>query len=85
MRFLSHWRDLARQTGLKPLEQAAAMITRHARGILNYVYHRITNAAAEGNNSIIQNLKHAARGLPNFRSFRTRILFFLGKLDLSPA
>ena len=85
MRFLSHWSDLARQTGLKPLEQAAAMITRHAWGILNYVYHRITNAAAEGINSIIQNLKHAARGLPNFRSFRTRILFFLGKLDLSPA
>ncbi len=29
--------------------------------------------------------KHAAHGLPKFESFRTWVLFFLGKLDLNPA
>jgi len=47
--------------------------------------HSITNAAAEGINSVIQSLKHAARGLPSFDVFRIRVLFFLGKLDLTPA
>ena len=61
------------------------MIGNHAGGILNYIYHRITNAASEGINSTIQSLKHAARGLPAFKTFRIRVLFFLGKLDLNPA
>jgi transposase len=68
-----------------PLAKAADPIEKHVEGIMNYLMHPITNAAAEGINSIIQNLKHAARGLPRFESFRTRVLFFLGKLDLKPA
>ncbi|MEM6912223.1 MAG: transposase, partial [Verrucomicrobiota bacterium] len=39
---------------------------------------------AEGINSKIQMLKSNARGLPNFRSLRTRVLFHCGRLDLSP-
>lgn len=84
-RFVHHWMETAFATGLKPLEKAAEMIGHHAEGILNYIFHRITNAASEGINSTIQSLKHAARGLPAFKSFRTRILFFLGKLNLTPA
>ena len=85
MKFLWDWVETARATGLGPLGKVADMIDKHAEGILNYLMHPITNAAAEGINSIIQSLKHAARGLPNFQSFRTRVLFFLGKLDLTPA
>lgn len=85
VRFLHHWMESVFTAGLKPLEKAAEMIGHHAEGILNYVYHRITNAASEGINSTIQSLKHAARGLPAFKTFRTRVLFFLGKLDLNPA
>lgn len=84
-RFMHQWMEAAFATGLRPLEKAAEMIGRHAEGILNYIFHRITNAASEGINSTIQSLKHAARGLPAFESFRTRVLFFLGKLDLTPA
>lgn len=84
-RFLLDWVELARGTELKPLARVADLIDKHAGGILNYLHHRITNATAEGLNSMIQSLKHVARGLPKFKSFRTRILFFLGKLDLSPA
>jgi transposase len=76
-RFIDHWMETVFATGLKPLEKAAEMIGQHAEGILNYIFHRITNAASEGINSTIQNLKHAARGLPAFKTFRTRILFFL--------
>ena len=85
VRFLDAWREAALTTGLRPLEKAADLIGRHAAGILNYIFHRITNAASEGINSTIQSLKAAARGLPSFQNFRTRILFFLGKLDLHPA
>ena len=85
MKFLWDWVEAARATELTPLVKAADMIDKHAEGILNYLLHPITNAAAEGLNSIIQSLKHAARGLPRFESFRIRVLFFLGKLDLKPA
>ena len=84
-RFLDHWVQTVFTAGLKPLEKAAEMIGIHSAGILDYIYHRITNAASEGINSTIQSLKHAARGLPSFKTFRIRILFFLGKLDLKPA
>lgn len=84
-RFMHHWMETAFASGLKPLTKAAEMIGRHAEGILNFIFHRITNAASEGINSTIQNLKHAARGLPVFKTFRTRVLFFLGKLELNPA
>ena len=42
-----------------------------------------SNAVAEGFNSLIQSLKHAARSLPKFESFRIRVLFYSGKLDLN--
>lgn len=84
-RFIDQWMKAVFTAGLKPLVKAAEMIGSHAEGILNYIHHRITNAASEGINSTIQNLKHAARGLPSFKTFRTRILFYLGKLDLNPA
>ena len=46
--------------------------------------NRITNALSEGFNSVIQNLKANTRGFRNFGNYRTRILFFCGKLDLKP-
>lgn len=46
--------------GLSPLAKAADMIEKHGEGILNYLMHPVTNAAAEGINSVIQSLKHAA-------------------------
>lgn len=85
MKFLWDWVETARATELTPMVKAADLIDKHAEGILNHLLHPITNAAAEGINSIIQNLKHAARGLPRFASFRVRVLFFLGKLNLKPA
>lgn len=67
--FADQWMETAFASGLRPLGKAAELIGKHAEGILNYIFHSITNAASEGINSTIKNLKHAARGLPVFYIF----------------
>ncbi|MBL9178894.1 MAG: transposase, partial [Verrucomicrobiaceae bacterium] len=57
----------------------------HWQEILNYIKHRITNAASEGLNSRIQAIKSAARGFRSFANYRIRILFHCGRLDLKPS
>jgi transposase len=59
-------------------------LCRHLDGLIAYIQHRITNALSESLNSRIQTIKNIARGFHHFDSFRTRILFFLGDLDLKP-
>jgi transposase len=69
---------------LELLEKVARMLQSHLSGLLNYFDHPITNAITEGFNSRIQALKASARGFRSFANYRTRILFFCGKLDLPP-
>jgi transposase len=69
---------------LKPVVKVARSLKRHLPGVLNYFAHPITNALSEGLNSRVQAVKAAARGYHRFGTFRTRILFFLGGLDLKP-
>jgi transposase len=85
MRFFYSWAESVENSGLKPMIKAAGTLLRHMAGIMNYITFPISNASAEGMNSIIQGLRTAARGLPNFENFRARILFHLGKLDMYPA
>ena len=61
------------------------MYARHLPGLLNYLKHRITNAASEGINSQVARFITNARGLACFENLHTRVLFILGKLYLSPA
>ena len=70
---------------IEPIKKVTQMLRRHNEGLINYTKHRITNAAAEGFNSIIQAIKANARGFRSFANYRIRILFFRGKLDLRPA
>ena len=60
------------------------MIHKRLDNVLTWFRHRISNGPAEGFNSRIQALKSAARGFRNFQNYRTRILFFCGKLPLNP-
>ena len=83
-RFFGQWHWWAGGCGLKPIEKVAKMLRGHLDGLLNYFDHRVTNATAEGFNSRIQSIKSAARGFRNFANYRTRILFYCGKLDLMP-
>jgi transposase len=84
-KFFDAWIRRAMRSRIEPIKGVAKMLRRHRAGLINYAKHRITNAAAEGFNSIIQTIKANARGFSSFENFRTRILFFCGKLDLTPA
>jgi hypothetical protein len=82
--FFDAWSSRAMRSRIEPMKSVATMLRRHSDGLFNYTKHRITNAAAEGFNSIIQTIKANARGFRSFGNFRIRILFFCGKLDLMP-
>jgi transposase len=64
--------------------KVAQMIKNHFGNIITWRKHKITNSFAEGINSVIQEIKTAARGFRNFANYRIAILFFCGKLDLYP-
>jgi transposase len=85
MRFFDRWLKCVKTCRLKPMEKVAAMLADHASGLFNDLFSPITTAVAEGLNSMIQQLKVAARGLPRLENFRARILFHLGKLHLHSA
>lgn len=82
-RFFKDWKRLAMRSRNKLLKKLALSLEKSLPYLLNYFSHRITNAMTEGFNSVIQQIKAAARGFRSFQSYRTRILFFCGKLDLS--
>mgnify|MGYP000069473716 CR=1 FL=1 len=84
-RFFKEWYAKAIRSQLEPVKAVARMLKTHLPELLNYLAHRITNATSEGFNSLIQNIKANARGLPNFANFRIRILFYCAKLDMFPA
>lgn len=82
--FFERWYKEALGTGLPEIRKVAQMLKKHLDNILTYFNSYITNAASEGINSKIQALKANARGFRNFENYRTTILFFCGKLELSP-
>ena len=82
--FFKEWYAWASRCRLKPIVAVAKMFKKHLDRIVTWFRYPITNAAAEGFNSRIQSLKSAARGFRNFDNYRTRILFFCGKLKLQP-
>lgn len=83
--YFDAWSTRAMRSRIEPIKKVVKMLRRHRQGLLNYTKHRITNAAAEGFNSVIQTIKANARGFRSFDNFRVRVLFFCGKLDLLPA
>jgi transposase len=83
-KFFNRWYGWAARSRLKPIIKVAKMLKRHLENILSYFRHRITNAMSEGFNSRIQSIKSQARGFRAFENYRTRILFYCGKLELLP-
>jgi transposase len=83
-RFFKDWYGWVSRSRMDPVIDVAQMLKRHLDNLLNHLKHRITNAVTEGLNSKIQSIKSAARGFRNFKNYRTRILFFCGKLNLYP-
>ena len=83
-KFFNRWYGWATRSRLKPIINVAKMLKRHIENLLTYFRHGITNAMSEGFNSRIQSIKSQARGFRAFENYRTRILFYCGKLDLLP-
>jgi len=83
--FFKKWKNRALRSRLAPFKALAKSLASSLPELLNYFTHRISNAMSEGFNSSIQQIKAAARGFHSFKSYRARILFFCGKLDLKPA
>jgi len=84
VKFFKKWFGRAKRSQLAPIKTAADKIKRHLPNILTYFQHQITNAATEGLNSFIQAIKANARGFRKFDNYRIAILFYLGKLEMSP-
>jgi transposase len=82
--FFKDWYAWASRCRLTPMVKVAKRIKRHFERIVTWFSYPISNASSEGFNSVIQALKSAARGFRNFENYRTRILFFCGKLNLFP-
>jgi transposase len=82
--FFERWYKEAVDTRLPEIRKVARMLKKHLENILTYFDCYITNAASEGLNSKIQAIKANARGFRNFENYRVSILFFCGKLELSP-
>ena len=83
-KFFKQWYGWASRSQLPPMIKVAKMLRRHFEHIITYLRHPITNAVSEGLNSKIQAIKANARGFRSYLNYRTRILFFCGKLDLYP-
>jgi transposase len=69
---------------LEPMKNIARMLKERLGNVVIWWRHPITNAVGEGLNSKIQSIKSATWGFHSFASYRIRILFFCGKLDLTP-
>jgi transposase len=79
------WYNWAIRSRLEPMKRVARMVKSHFAGIINAVVQGVTNAGAEGLNSVIKWIQHTARGFRNRERFKNAIYFHLGGLDLYPA
>jgi len=56
------WAKAAKATSLKPVIAVADLVLNHLEQIINFARNPVTNAGAEGINSVVMTLQRAARG-----------------------
>ena len=71
-----------RRSRLEPMKKVANTLKEHKQTILAYFHHRVTNAIAEGINSLIQAAKRKARGFRTFIGYECMIYLVVGKLKI---
>lgn len=79
---LRWWLGWAARSRLEPFRKLARTLKQHLHGILAYWETRLTNAAIEAINGILQMAKRAARGFRNFYYFRLTAYLKAGRLNL---
>ena len=84
LRGWTKWYASAIRCRLEPVKKVARTMKSHLAGIITAVVKGVTNARAEGINTVIQMLKGRARGYRNRSRFRNAIYFHLGGLNLYP-
>lgn len=79
---LKAWCSWAMRSRLAPFKKLARTLKSHWDGILAYYPHRITSAAIESINGIIQTARRRARGFRNFDNLRAICYWMAGGLNL---
>lgn len=73
-----------KRSRLEPMKDVAKTLLKHEKEILEYFTARLTNAIAEGINSLIQAGKRKARGFRTFKGYSTMIYLTCSKLKFAP-
>jgi transposase len=79
---LSAWCSWATRSRLPSFKKLAQTVKNHRDGILAYFPHRITSAAIESINGIIQTARRRARGFRNFENLKAICYWMAGRLDI---
>jgi len=80
---LKWWCTWADRSRLEPFRKLSKTIKSHWQGILAFMETRLTNAAMEAVNGIIQIARRMARGFRNFHYFRIAAYLKAGGLQLN--
>lgn len=81
----NEWYRDAMRSKLEPVKKVARMLEAHLPQVLSYFIHRVSNAHAEGVNSIIQSLIKRANGYRSRERLKRDLFFHLGSLNMYPA
>lgn len=71
--FLKEWGQWAAKSGVRQMQQLAKTLSLHARGILNWWEHRISNGRMEGTNNKIKTMLRQTYGLRDERYFTLKL------------
>jgi len=82
--YFKQWCREAMATRLEPVKRVVRLLKSHWDNIVTYFRYHLSNAAAEGINSRIQQLIQKSCGYRNRDRFKRDVFFHLGGLDLYP-
>lgn len=72
--FLLRWLWDVFESGLEPLVKVGRTLLGHAKGLVNYFKHRISNGKIEGINNKIKTMSRQAYGFRDIEYFKLRLL-----------
>jgi len=81
--FLKWWFHWASHSRLEPFKKLARTLKDHLAGVLAFMETRLTNAAMEAINGVIQLAKRSARGFRNIKYFRIAAYLKVGGLEIA--
>ena len=80
--YLNQWINNVQKTNLEPLKDFVKAIENNYEGIMLSFKTGITNAIAEGINSVVQLARSRARGFRNLENFKAMV-YFLGNKEIN--